>query len=258
MPELHLKGWKRDKPDTRDFKYRTLYTVPRSELARKSDMRPDMSQVENQGHTGSCTANSAVGTMEYLKRDRLNRRVLCMKVRRDLSRLFLYYNTRAIEGTVDVDSGASIRNTVKALAKQGVCYARSWPYVESRFDEKPDEDCYKEAERYKIVSYYRVESVDEALNALAQKLPVCFGALLYESFNDVARTGKVKLPEPGERTIGAHAMLLVGYKMDEDGNGDFIVRNSWGEGWGLGGYCYLPFGYCTFGGRVDDFWVIKG
>jgi hypothetical protein len=35
--------------------------------------------------------------------------------------LFVYYNERVIEGTVDEDNGAFIRDGIKSLAKQGVC-----------------------------------------------------------------------------------------------------------------------------------------
>lgn len=256
MPEKrHLKGWKRDVRDARDFKYRTLFTLPRAQLPESVDLRPLCSPVENQGHVGSCTANAAVGAMEYLKRDQLNRKILCIKVARDLSRLFVYWNTRALEGTTDIDFGASIRSSIKALANHGACYERTWPYKESDWDKKPTEECYKEGAKFKVVSYYRIESIDEALNALAQKLPISFGAMLYESFNDTERTGVVKIPDPGERVIGGHAMLIVGYDQKKEG---FIVRNSWGTSWGDAGHCRLPWAYCTFGARVDDFWVLKG
>jgi C1A family cysteine protease len=256
MPEIrHLKGWKRDIKDVRDFKYRSLFTLPRAQLPKSVDLRNLCSPVEQQGGVGSCTANAVVGAMEYLKRDRLNRKVLCMRVIRDLSRLFVYWNTRAIENTIDVDCGASIRNAIKALASNGTCYEKSWPYQEDAWAKKPDEKCYKEALDYKIVSYYRVENMDEALNALAQKLPVAFGAMLFESFSEAEKTATVDLPAEGERAIGGHAMLIVGYDQEKE---EFIVRNSWGTGWGDQGYCYMPFAYCTFGGRVDDFWVVKG
>ena len=256
MAEIrHLKGWKRDVKDHRDFKYRTLFTLPRAQLPESVDLRSLCSPVEQQGGVGSCTANAVVGAMEYLKRDTLNRKVLCMKVGRDLSRLFVYWNTRALEGTTEVDCGASIRNSIKSLASYGACYEKTWPYNEGSWAKKPTEDCYKEGEKYKVVSYYRVENMDEALNALALKLPVAFGAVLYESFHEAEKTAVVDIPTEGETVIGGHAMLIVGYNQKKE---EFIVRNSWGPGWGDGGYCYMPWAYCLFGERVDDFWVVKG
>ena len=256
MPDIrHMKGWKRDVKDHRDLKYRSLFTMPRAQLPPEIDLRPLCSAVENQGHVGSCTANAAVGAVEYLKRDRLTSKFLWFKRFKDLSRLFVYWNMRDLEGTVDEDCGGSIRDTIKALAADGVCYEKTWPYDQAAWFKKPSEACFSEAAQYKIVSYYRVESIDEALNALAQKLPIVFGAVLYESFNEAEKTAVVDIPAEGESVIGGHAMMIAGYHQKKE---EFIVRNSWGTGWGDKGYCYLPWAYCSFGERVDDFWVIKG
>ena len=45
------------------------------------------------------------------------------------STLFLYYVTRSLEGTVDVDAGATIRNTIKAANEFGVATEKFWPYT---------------------------------------------------------------------------------------------------------------------------------
>ena len=51
--------------------------------------------------------------------------------------------------------------------------------------------------------------------------------------------------------LGGHAVAAVGY---EDAAEVFVVRNSWGEQWGLGGYCLLPYGYLVNENLSDDFW----
>src|SRR3979409_1707958 len=103
-------GWLPDLPDHRDFLYSAV--APKlTKLPPKVDLRPGCSAVEDQGQLGSCTANALVGALEFLeKKDG----VACT----DLSRLFVYYNERAIEGTVDSDSGAFLRDGIKSLAKQ--------------------------------------------------------------------------------------------------------------------------------------------
>ena len=53
-------------------------------------------------------------------------------------------------------------------------------------------------------------------------------------------TGVVSMPKNTEVLIGGHAMMLVGYDKS-----NFIVRNSWGDKWGDGGYCYVPYNYLT-------------
>lgn len=49
-------------------------------------------------------------------------------------------------------------------------------------------------------------------------------------------------------------MLAVGY---DDAKRHFIVRNSWGEGWGMQGYFTMPFDYLFDSNLSDDFWTVK-
>ncbi len=86
--------------------------------------------------------------------------------------------------------------------------------------------------------------------------PFVYGFTVYESFEseDVARTGNVPMPSPGERVVGGHAVLAVGYDDDE---GMFICRNSWGAEWGDAGYFYMPYAYLLDDNLSDDFWTIR-
>src|SRR5205807_2007395 len=106
-------GWLPDLPDQRDFSYSII--KPRiAKLPSKVDLRSKCSPIENQGDIGACTAHALVGALEFLEiKDG------CKFV--DLSRLFVYYNERVIEGTANQDSGAFLRDGIKSLAKQGVC-----------------------------------------------------------------------------------------------------------------------------------------
>jgi len=40
-------------------------------------------------------------------------------------------------------------------------------------------------------------------------------------------------------------------------SGRFIVRNSWGVGWGSAGYFTMPFHYLTDPMLAADFWTIR-
>jgi C1A family cysteine protease len=62
------------------------------------------------------------------------------------------------------------------------------------------------------------------------------------------------MPGPNEQTIGGHAVLAVGY---DDSQNWFIIRNSWGTGWGMQGYFTLPYDYLTNDNLADDFWTIR-
>ena len=91
---------------------------------------------------------------------------------------------------------------------------------------------------------------------LAAGYPFVCGFTVYESFegDDVAKTGIVPMPGSAEATLGGHAVMAVGY---DDASQRFLVRNSWGTDWGMGGYFTIPYAYLTDSNLADDFWVIR-
>src|SRR4030095_13089081 len=198
-------GWLPDLPDHRDLFFSSV--APRlATLPRKVDMRSKCSPVEDQGQVVSSTANALVGALEFLElKDGAKFS--------DLSRLFVYYNERVIEGTVDQDSGAFIRDGIKSLAKQGVCTEPEWPYKTSRFTKKPTRACYRTAKKHRILSYHRITTVDEMRNCLAEGFPFVFGFTVYDAFESaaVAKSGVLNLPKPSEAVRGGNAVLAGGY-----------------------------------------------
>lgn len=249
-PEIRkaVYGWLPDIPDHRDHLYGAVRQIPKT-LPVKADLRPGCSPVEDQQELGSCTANALVGALEFLmKKDKVNLA--------DMSRLFIYYNERVIEHTVKTDAGAMIRDGIKTLAKQGACPETSWPYTIAKFATKPPKTCYTEALDYQILSYARINSLDEMRACLADGFPFVFGFAVYEGFESpqVARTGIVEMPKAGERMLGGHAVLAVGY---DDAAKRVIVRNSWGAQWGIKGYFTLPYAYVADRNLSDDFWTIR-
>lgn len=245
MKHIQSYGWIPDRPDHRDYLYSAI--APKVKLPLIVDLRPQDSPIENQGHLGSCTANALAGNLQFLEK-------ICGKNYKDLSRLFIYYNERALEGTIDYDSGAMLRDGIKVLAKSGVCPETSWPYDISRFTVKPTALCYKEGLKRRITSYHLLQSVEEMQNCLAEGFPFVFGFTVYESFESlkVAQTGIVPMPKKSERAVGGHAVMAVGYDQKQK---RFIVRNSWGPQWGQGGYFTLPNTYIET--LASDFWTIR-
>ena len=49
-------------------------------------------------------------------------------------------------------------------------------------------------------------------------------------------------------------MVAVGY---DDASQTFLVRNSWGTGWGMAGYFTMPYTYLVQPGLADDLWTIR-
>jgi C1A family cysteine protease len=85
---------------------------------------------------------------------------------------------------------------------------------------------------------------------LAEGFPFVFA--VYESVESpaVERTGKGEIPSAGERTLGGHAVVAVGYSRSDR---RFLVRNSWGKDWGKGGHRTMPFQYLEERNLSDDF-----
>ena len=243
-------GWIRDLPDQRDRKFKLALDASAAvALPSSVDLRPQCPPVYDQGELGSCTANAIAAALEF----DAARQGLTVSTP---SRLFIYYNERAMEGTVGSDSGAQIRDGIKSVAQWGDCPETEWPYDVSQFAVEPPQSCYDDAAKHLALVY---ESVNQDLNdlrgCLAAGFPFVFGFTAYASLESdyVARTGQVPMPHWFERAIGGHAVMAVGY---DDASSTLTVRNSWGPGWGDGGYFYFPYAYMT-SSLSSDFWTIR-
>ncbi|RPJ81626.1 MAG: hypothetical protein EHM13_10135, partial [Acidobacteria bacterium] len=245
VSDVRIDGCLFGPPSERD--YRTVFrdrAVPDS-----VDLRPHCTAVENQGQIGSCTANAAVGALEYHYKRRDGRSP-------ELSRMFVYYNARRMRGQVMFDTGAHIREAMASLMAFGACCEDLWPYNPMLFALEPTIDAYNDATIHEAIQYARVGGGQGAIQALAQGLPVVFGTVIPQRcYEEAARTGVLPVPTAQERAAaeGGHAMLIVGY---DNPRRMFIVRNSWGEDWGERGYCQIPYGVMDSCCRQEDFWVV--
>lgn len=242
-------GWKPDLPDYRDEMCQAPM-IPVASLPPVWDISNPLVPIMDQGQLGSCTAN-ATGAAHMFEQVKQQQRGIFTP-----SRLFMYYNGRAMEGTVDEDSGCMIRDVVKSVAKKGVCPEEEWPYDIAKFKDKPPSKCYKHGLGHQALLYSRVAQIGYHIQTcLFQGFPVVYGFSVYESFEtqEVARTGRVPMPSSHDAFMGGHANLLVGYN---NITRLYKSQNSYGLGHGDKGFLYLPFEYVEDPGLARDFWKI--
>lgn len=243
-------GWKKPEAHTRQL--RLLTTVPVENMPPSVDLRSQFSfPVYDQGMLGSCVANSVCGALRFAM-------VKAMaKDTSDRSRLFVYFNARALEGDIHEDSGSTIEAGINAIKKSGACPETDWPYYINKFTLLPPKNCYDDAVPCKNIDAHQLtQNLDQIKQALVNGSVVCFGILAFMSFEspEALKTGVIPMPDTTkEQCLGGHAIILVGYQDDQK---RFIFRNSWGETWGDKGYGYLPYDYVLSPNLSGDFWVI--
>lgn len=257
-------GWKKQTEDVRDFKVAHLSLV--KELPKiipaSVNLRKWCSGIQDQGELGSCTANAWAGLLQFNENKYQN----VAKKYFNMSRLFIYYNERVIEGTIHEDSGAQLRDGAKAIANYGVPPEYDWPYITNKFDVTPTPAVYTVAFQNHIHSYYSLDSISPQRTLLNLKTciasgePFVFGFSVYDSFmsDAVANTGIMPMPNlKTEQIQGGHAVMGVGYN---DAEQRVLVRNSWGPNWGLkgvnAGYFTMPYAFISNPQMASDFWTL--
>jgi C1A family cysteine protease len=222
-------------------------------LPPKIDLNPEMpSKVSDQLDMQSCVAHVGANIEAFL----------FPAIRETgVSRLQIYYGGRAIEDTVDEDTGLQTGNMFRVLQSTGAAPENLWPYDKLKIADEPTEGVYAMAAQYRIGPFSRLTTEAEYLACLAQRYPFALGMEVYESFDSVelARTGVMAMPDVArEQVIGGHAVTVVGFDLNFKQSNTFKnsgvdparmsdvvlkARNSYGPLWGDSGNLYIPMPY---------------
>lgn len=215
--------------DPRDWKYPKISSrnfTPKEYKSRKLTT-PDVSY---QGSIGACVGHSGRVVLGEVKEYRSN----------DLSPMCIYKTAQKYDYKEGEDyEGTSISGACKGLMKYGACIEALWPYgsVSGKIPE-----CDEDASTRKIKSYYRI-----SIKRIKEVQKILDFKCLWLSVN--THKYLLNIPKHGyidadkylkSEKIGGHAMALIGYIYDENGDLYWEFQNSWGTGWGSGGYCFIP------------------
>lgn len=216
---------------------------------RKTKLFPE---IYDQGSLGSSTAHAVLACYIFsLRKHSL------IEQDKKLSPQFIYFNQRVVSGTTDYDSGACIRDAIKVISRIGVCEEHLYPYNVDYFIECPNKTAYENAyNELQQIEYKKIgPSVEDIMKCISNNIPVILGFTVYDSFEhaDVSRTGVMPEPKHGEKIVGSHAVLIVGYDFQRS---FFLCRNSWGEKWGQSGHFWMPFRFVN-SRNCNDLWVMS-
>jgi len=248
-------GWKPDRPSIKDYKFASLRAAQVQEIPNVSEDRRAKgwnAPVMDQANIGSCVGCSSCYGVYFLD-DTDHDGVFDI-----YSPLFAYYNARTKGGVQykAIDSGAMIRDSMDCLRTIGAAPELDWKYVPAKFSARPPQKAFMDAKKWKLGAHYRVQGVQQIMQALAAGYAVVGGITVYASMmtEQVARTGEVPMPTSNEELLGAHALY---WDMYDKPAGKVRFENSWGTGWGDNGYGYVPLEYLDNPDLADDFWAMQ-
>lgn len=208
---------------------------PMQTIAPSIDLRSNFTLVKDQGDMGACSAFAAVAIFEAILKKNNQPDI-------DLSEQFVYYNARRNETGTKTDSGCSLYSVIQTMTKDGVCLENLFPYNPDKIGLEPPKEAYDDAENRKVVKAKAVrKELHDIKSAVYEGYPVAISLRVFNSFNPC----KGFIPMPSDDEIadgrsGNHAMVICGYN---DEARFFVVRNSWGNKFGVKGYCYIPYSY---------------
>jgi C1A family cysteine protease len=221
-----------------------LLEARRARIPAAKDLRAQWWRIGDQGASGSCvgwaTADSVL-RWHFVKSRRL-------KQSERLSPRFTWMASKETDQFVSQPTtfievaGTSLKSALDVARKYGAVRDQVLPFSGKLFTGE-EEAFYARAAQFKISSYFnltlrRPSDIKEWRRWIATKGPILTRLNVDRTWYDAGDTDGNLDTYRRETAGGGHAVALVGYTPDR-----FIVRNSWGTGWGDRGFAYASLAY---------------
>ena len=220
-----------DRLDLRDRPY-----LPGVALAPPAAMRNRTRlAVQQQGETSACTGFALATVVNHLL-------VQSGRARdADVSPWMLYSMARRYDEFpgASEDAGSSLRGALKGWFKHGACSLSLWNGIAApEATNEPGRDWWLDAVNRPLGAYYRIDtrSVTDMHVALSEVGVLYASVLTHAGWFEAAGADAVIPMRKRTASDGGHAFAIVGYN-----RAGFLVQNSWGEGWGDGGFATLAY-----------------
>ena len=210
-------------------------------LPSTKDLRADWWKVNDQKSTGSCVGwavGDSVLRWHFVKAGRLPQSTL-------LSPRFIWMASKETDQFttrpttfVEVE-GTSLKSALDIVRKYGAVRDSALPWATGKLYTGQTNTLYALATQLKILAYFNLGRSPSDWRAwIAANGPIVTRLTVDSTWRDATETGGVLAEYKPKTAQGGHAVAIVGYRP-----GEFIVRNSWGTGWGDKGFAYASDSY---------------
>jgi C1A family cysteine protease len=203
-------------------------------LPASADLSADFPAPGDQGRQDSCVAWAAGYALKSYQ-ERVDKAWSLADDSHLMSPSFIFNQIKAGDGSI----GSYMEDALNLLLIKGVCSLATMPYDFTDDSRQPSPAAFAEAASYKISSWSRInqDSVADIKGFILDGKPVLVGIKVFHDFDTLSPSNPV-YDSDAKSSRGSHAIVLLGY---DDSMQAFKFINSWGKGWGLGGYGWLAY-----------------